>query len=886
MLAASVFGIDTSFVSYISSSAGMAAFAQEAQGTSPDGGAPASGGFGNGGAAMGSGGSSDQPAASTTDEPASGSAPVTESPDAAATVGTEPVAAGTTDQSTDSEAAPEESAAAATTATTTTTESSDPDAIGTPKVDMPKSSANGNLGYAIGIDVSDFHGIEPSIALNYNSSRRTKTGGLYQGWLGYAWGLHGFDVIERASPGYGMPAFTTSDIYLLDGQQLVACVAGMVSRSCSTGGTHATENESYRRIALNSTSNEWKLTDRDGTVSTFRSVAAVANLTPAAGTPAYDLAMSYRWLLTSVTDTNGNSVAYSYTCPASPVCYPDSISYNGTVVKFYLETRPDLILMGNGRDISETSQRIKAISVKVGTALRSAYKLAYDQAPFSNASRLTVVTRYGTDATIAADGTITGGTAKPLGLMTYQNTDGVYTTANAQLYEHTQVSPLPPSYTNPNEVGDLDFDGRDEVFGEYTETAMSGQTIKTNVYKRVIKFGAGGIPADNKTVFLRIKSAAESPPPPDPDDPNQQPPPKPNFFSDPGRFLSTKNTMDFVYYTNGPGGSLPQAGYYSQGAFLLTDAQLGMIKSDCNPTAPTGYQSVCSALPYGTNLTTRPDAPTFVADPDGDGVDDLNVNANGDLKKVIGVGDFLGNGHQQPLFAVGLLGGDVKKGVLSNGAWELADPSFSTGCATVSGAGACVLADVNGDGASDIVRYVSGDNIRVFLSTGVGFKGYGDHNAAGMGILRDFDNDGRVDLITVDGTNLGPYGTAAIKVFFLQPSSTDFNPLRFYLPSALDAGTVIGDFNGDGLPDFTDYDKHMFISAPGAGNPNLLRSVVTELGGTVAVEYAPSSTWANTYLPQVVHAVSKLSVGDGRGQTAVSSYAYAGGKYDPAARKF
>ncbi|CCV09534.1 conserved hypothetical protein [Mesorhizobium metallidurans STM 2683] len=36
----------------------------------------------------------------------------------------------------------------------------------------------------------------------------------------------------------------------------------------------------------------------------------------------------------------------------------------------------------------------------------------------------------------------------------------------------------------------------------------------------------------------------------------------------------------------------------------------------------------------------------------------------------------------------------------------------------------------------------------------------------------------------------------------------------------------------------------------------------------------------------MVHAVSKLSVSDGRGQTAVSSYTYAGGKYDPAARKF
>lgn len=298
----------------------MAASAQEAEGSSPELGVQPGGGFGNGGAALGSGtasGTDDAgvaPASSATGD----APPATEAPDAAAEVGTK-------DQSTDTEAAPEEpEAAEAVVAAETTTESGDPEAIGTPKVDLPKSSGNGNLGYAIGIDVSAFHGLEPAIALNYNSSRKTKLGGLYQGWLGHAWGLDGFDVIERASPGYGMPAFDASDIYLLDGQPLVACVAGMVSPSCSTGGTHATENESYRRIALNSTANEWKVTDRDGTVSTFRSVAAVANLTPTAGTPAYDLAQSYRWLLTSVTDTNGT---------ASPTAIPVRPARSATPIR-------------------------------------------------------------------------------------------------------------------------------------------------------------------------------------------------------------------------------------------------------------------------------------------------------------------------------------------------------------------------------------------------------------------------------------------------------------------------------------------------------------------------------------------------------------------------
>ncbi|MER9684075.1 FG-GAP-like repeat-containing protein, partial [Mesorhizobium sp. M0184] len=835
LLAAGVFGADTSFVSYIRSSAGMAAFAQEAQATSPDAGAGE--GLGNGGAAMGSGGSSDQPSAG--DEPASGSAPATESPDAAATVGTDPAAAGTADQPTDSEAAPEEPAAAATIETTTT--SGDPEAIGTPKVDLPKSSGNGNLGYAIGIDVSDFHGIEPSIALTYESSRRTKTGGLYQGWLGYAWGLGGFDVIERASPGYGMPAFDAGDIYLLDGQAMVACVAGMVSPSCSAGGTHATENESYRRIALNGTTNEWKVTDRDGTVSTFRSVAAVANLTPPAGTPAYDLAQNYRWLLTSVADTNGNSVAYTYTCPASPVCYPDTISYNGTVVKFYLETRPDLILMGNGRDISETSQRIKAIGVTVSGALRGAYKLTYDQAPFSSASRLTAVTRYGTDAAIAADGSITGGTAKPLGQMTYQNTDGVYTTVNSVL-----SALLVPGA--PNETGDLDFDGRDEIFGDRVWQQTSGTqqnpgAITYNRTKYTYKFNSSSALINTTSVAL---NAAEDG----------------LYSSKPGRLLPNKSTMDFadtVTATSQSNGGQSVTG--TRGAIVLSDTQLALTNANCKtflgaPSPPAGYEAACDALSDGSFI---------VADADGDGLDVVNKSSGTLLNPSLGVGDFLGNGHQLPIY---ISGSNLQKGVFSVDKWQPSGTAFDITCpaAQFSGSGTCVLADVNGDGATDIVNYGQGGSTRVFLSTGIGFKGYVKHDADGdIGMLRDFDNDGRMDLITLSNSDLKtqPYSTGNVKIYFLQPSSTDFTPVRFYLPVAMTAGSPVGDFNGDGLPDFTDYIAHMFISTPGAGNPNLLRNVVTELGGTVAVEYAPSSTWVNSYLPQVVHAVTKLSVDDG-----------------------
>ncbi|WP_179295943.1 RHS repeat-associated core domain-containing protein [Mesorhizobium sp. WSM4312] len=867
----------------------MAALAQESKSSSATAGNSAAG-YGNGGAALGAGGqaaggpSSSSSAQSTGD----GSSGTGSSPDAAAKVGAKPAdakAAGegtnTTDgtkaadtkttatkptgkaaKTTDTEAAPKQPAAQAMAAATTTTTSGDPEAVGTPKVDLPKASGNGNLGYAVGIDVPDFHGIEPQIALNYNSSRKTKLGGLYQGWLGYAWGLDGFDVIERATPGFGMPAYDANDIYLLDGQAMVACVAGMVSPSCATGGTHAIENESYRRIALNSATNEWKVTDRDGTVSTFRSVAAVANLTPTAGTPAYDLAMSYRWLLTSVTDTNGNTVTYNYSCPASPVCYPDSVVYNGNVMKFYYEARPDMILMGNGRDISETSQRIKTIGVLVNGAVRGAYKLTYDQAPFSNTSRLTQVTRYGTDATGTADGTITGGTSKIIAQMTYQNTDGVYA-STAVSFGNQRA---------PNQVGDLDLDGRDEIFGDKitqvdTCTPSQGPCPAMQRTKYIYKFNSSG--ALSATISLLLDTT------------NYVGPDNPTFFSQPGRFIATKNTLDFAdtlvtAYTDGHTG---RTTYTPHNSIVETNTSLGLTKVSCRP-APVGYEAVCGGF------STNPPSPDpIIADTNGDGVDTLNAYSSN--YRVYGVGDFLGNGKQQPL--IWNPGGTSTKGVLSNGTWQPGATSFPISCSSGSGTpGSCVLADVNGDGATDVVQY-NGTNgsTTVWLSTGTGFKSYSVGSLPGpTAVLRDFDNSGRASVITIGGTiTTQPYRTGPVRVFSLRPSSTALTPVEFTLPVALSAGTVVGDFNGDGLPDFTDY-NNMFISNAGTGNPNLLKQITTELGGTVAAEYTPSSTWTNNYLPQVVHAVTKLSVSDGRGQTAVSTYQYAGGKYDPAARKF
>ncbi|MER8887805.1 VCBS repeat-containing protein, partial [Mesorhizobium sp. M0816] len=445
-------------------------------------------------------------------------------------------------------------------------------------------------------------------------------------------------------------------------------------------------------------------------------------------------------------------------------------------------------------------------------ALRSAYKLTYDQAPLSNASRLTAVTRYGTDAAIAADGTISGGTAKPLGQMTYQNTNGVYTTVDASL-----LTGLLLMEGAPNEVGDLDFDSRDEIFGDYATQGESptGQKSASRTKYRY-KFDSNGALID--TISVSLNAAYDG-----------------KYSSKPGRFFPDKSTMDFadtVTSTSNDGHTVTTG---TRGAFVITNAQLALTNANCKsslffgPVVPASYDALCDALSTGSFV---------VADADADGID--TVNGVSEINGLIGVGDFLGNGHQQPLLTP-LLGGNVKKGVLSNGTWEAVDPSFSPSCSTFGELGTCVLADVNGDGATDIFHYKgSDDSVRLWLSTGVGFKEYTVSSIPGTSaVLRDFDNDGRMDVITIGGT-LTARRADTIRVFSLRPSSTAMGPVEFTLPARMNAGVAIGDFNGDGLPDFTDYKDHMFISAPGAGNPNLLRSVVTELGGTIAVEYAPS----------------------------------------------
>ncbi|EUB98383.1 RHS repeat-associated core domain containing protein-containing protein [Rhizobium sp. CF080] len=677
------------------------------------------------------------------------------------------------------------------------------------KPSVPDISGNGFFTQDIAIEVPAFRGLEPKISLGYNSARKTRIGGLYQGWLGYAWGLDGFDVIERATVGYGYPAYDAGDIYLLNGAELVPCASGMTASSCSAGGTHVTETENFKRVLFNASANTWTVTDRDGTTSLFKSVMTIAGTNPAAGSNDYKLQHDGRYLLAEVKDTNNNTVTYSYTCPDLPVCYPSTVSYGGMSVAFHYEDRPDHIVTANGFGLSQNKKRIKSIAVRVGSALRTAYALTYDQNPFSFASRLVKVDRYGKDAAIDANGSVSGPSVKLIRQMTYDNFAGNYVTKTASVTNLTT-----------QKANDLDADGRDELHGlgspnwQFTRFTSDGDVAGTT------SASATGV------------------------------------YDVAGRFNGSKRTKDIgVAYVGGSGWT---------GQVVTTDTSLNPTVNACPSIDP----SLCAAMTSGS---------TYSADMNGDGVDE----AIGTWSFVLlGTVDMSANGRQGFLSAgIPSYVHRYKNGVLVN---------ENIGIDCISAGYYCAVGDLNGDGATDIVHTYGepegGYMSIVYLSTGNSYQSYAAIPTSGPPVLRDIDGDGKVDISSrqvLGGANLyADLSTAS--VFFhgnWAALSTPILPMPY-------ASRLTGDFNGDGLPDFVTGSNTISVSQAGTGNPNLLRSVKLETGGIVSVDYTSSSKFQNTYMPNVLHSVTQLRVDDGRGQVASTDYAYAGGLYDPKARKF
>lgn len=253
-----------------------------------------------------------------------------------------------------------------------------------------RTSPTGSFTHSVPVTVPTFHGIEPRISLDYDS-----TAGISE--VGVGWRLAVGSSIVRAGPNGAQPRYDGTDVYRVDGQELLACAP-----HCPTGGTHETRQQSFERFVFDgSTWTRWRA---DGVMLSY-----------APDGPGAD---TYRWALVRVTDNHGNTVDLAEDCPSH--CLPKLITYasgpdpkSGAVIRFHYEARPDIVAYPTGRTTRQIRHRLRTIEVRMDGKLVSAYALTYDISPSTGNSVLRSVQQYAADATVTVTGAVAAGATTP-----------------------------------------------------------------------------------------------------------------------------------------------------------------------------------------------------------------------------------------------------------------------------------------------------------------------------------------------------------------------------------------------------------------------------------------------------------------------------------------
>lgn len=799
-------------------------------------------------------------------------------------------------------------------------------------VKLPDVSNTGGLSYDYPIDVPAFRGLEPKLSLNYNSSRKTKVGGTYQGWLGYGWSLEGVPVIERMRPKMGIPSFQDSkieaerDIYALNGQPLFKCSDSRVSdgASCLAGGNYVAEVENYLKISFNTSTRQWKVTGRDGTVTTFKAVGDIAppSTTPAAGSDAHDLAYRARWMATSIEDTNGNTVSFAYSCVELPLCYVTSITYNKRTISFLYEDRPDFVLMANGHTITTIKRRIEAILVKTGASETRGYQLDYSQAAGSGASQLASIQQFGSDLVLGADGRIASGTSLPITTFSY-NAGGRFTSAveleslktpHFALLEPNIVFATPEKSRDRISITDVDSNGASEIFLHSYKNKSSDTCIYYLYHSPLLdgvfsRFDASALPCQRwLTSYDGIGKSSKF---------------VENYTT--GHFAGDVRQTQMLFWKEGLKPSVEW-----EAIFTKNGNSFDLEVNRCGDTGETAISDT-----YVQSACDREYPAVIAADPDGNGRDGLTSI----FDTFIGLTSLYDDGTRQRISSA--FSGGV-------GAYEWVDgASVHRSFPGAKCYQSCTLVDLNGDGLDDIVELVSKDMgrsrsdvnlgyallLRVLLFTGDRYVEWLDRpleiRTQGPGqflaeaFATDRDGDGKSELVLGSApSSHGDFGytpdaeladSVAQRVWksyrlALGPGGKTFQAESLVTSSWL----RVGDFNGDGQTDIVyappvtssyERDRENQLSfnydASGFNNPylirygsssvriaNILSQVVTQEGAQLDVSYEPSARWANTFMPFSLPTVTAIKISDGRGGSATTGYSYSKGYYYAPKRKF
>ena len=755
------------------------------------------------------------------------------------------------------------------------------------KFEPPETPYNGAFTRSLPIEVPPFFELTPKLKLNYNSGDNRQHSGDSFSILGVGWSLSGGGLIERKSARGGLPKFDVTDAFDFNGTTLMDCVVEGVTRetpSCSAGGTHTARYETYERIKRVTASNSWEITARDGTVSVYRALSFFAP----SSTADIRLRNDYRWLLQSITDTDGNTVSYGYDCAALPTCYVSTISYGTSTVQFYWEARTDSYTYATGISLGTVAKRLKTIAVKTGAMLIRAYALAYSYSPDTKRSLLTSFKQHGSDATISSGtGAVSGGTSFPADSLSYwgksSRRDGTMisdrVTANTNAESSPNENAAEPAPLGPVSIantsaywGDFNGDGRLDRITTSTEPKCSHS----------LSLGGSGNGYSSPTSYQLVGTLPYSNCSTHPADEHDVLRVAADFNGDGKDDFGFWRPWSSTFPTGALRTQFAQQGYGANDTFLAVAYMNGpmIVATSVTPLGQPGATDAGSSRPF------------MVGDFNGDGRADFYRNgmhiSTGDDFELSNwanqadgaVGDFNADGLSDILYR----GSGSSQLRISNGtSFDVVALPFTLPTPRPSDE-PVKLGDFNGDGATDVAEggitiYESQGNTLVLAGSYV--DGYAPtRTGADSPYAADINASGRdVALYNFHISSSGGTNTDSSKT--LTRTATGFQILCQGSNASLS-----GDGNGDGKAEFTYANVTDACGQFDSVVPDLLRQHTLSSGGTVAVEYLPSSYWTNGYMPMIVQAVSKVITSDGRGNSSKLKYAYEGGAYDLFERRF
>jgi len=251
------------------------------------------------------------------------------------------------------------------------------------------------------------NGLQPDLDLVYNS-QNSQPGSIF----GEGWSI-GIPYIERLNKSGVENLYSTSTLNYftssLDGELVTT------STATSTGVTYVarTENGTFSQYTFSSSSDDWTMTDKKGTQYVFGSTSdsQESSLTNATNT--------FKWMLKTVTDTNGNSILYTYFNDSGQI-YPSSTVYTNTSsttgifsVNFLRASSTDNATSTATGFAVNSNYRVSEIDVNVSSTWVRKYVLNYTTGDNGYTTLLHSITESGENAS----GTVV---SEPTSTFTYQ----------------------------------------------------------------------------------------------------------------------------------------------------------------------------------------------------------------------------------------------------------------------------------------------------------------------------------------------------------------------------------------------------------------------------------------------------------------------------------